>query len=155
MTHREPALSRRTPIDSKYATCERTAVSLRVYLENKSSSWVTKVLGMPATSAVDAGSIVPGGRRVARKTGWFLESEKHVDSLDVRDHLDWLAVALQGKERQILQLQREDGVSLTVNCVWWSKGGEGGPTIWPEQMSFLSRMGLELTFEFSSYAEDD
>jgi len=155
MAHRDPALSRRTPVDSNYATCERTTVSLCVCLDSRPSSWVTTVLGVPPTSATDAGHEVPGSKRVARITGWFLESEDYVDSRDVREHLDWLALRLRGREQQMLELQREEGVSVTVSCVWWSKFGEGGPTIWPEQMGFLSRMGLELGFQLSFYGDED
>jgi hypothetical protein len=155
MSHRDPVLSRRTPVDSAYQTCERTTVSLCIYLDRRPTSWVTDILGISPTSVVDAGRQVSGSRRIARKTGWFLGSEGYVDSLDVRDHLDWLSAKLGGCERQLHDLQREEGVSISVNCVWWSKFGQGGPTIWPEQMMFLSQMGLELTFDFSSYGEDD
>jgi hypothetical protein len=42
---------------------------------------------------------------------------------------------------------------MSVNCVWWSKEGGGGPTLWPAQMRSLAELNLECSFEFADYSE--
>jgi hypothetical protein len=43
---------------------------------------------------------------------------------------------------------------MNVNCVWWSRYGDGGPTLWPEQMLRLAQLNLECSFEFAYYEDD-
>jgi hypothetical protein len=80
-------------------------------------------------------------------TLWVLSSEFCVTSLDIRDHLDWLIDKLIPRKRKILELQHRDGVRMDVWCVWWSKYGEGGPALWPEQMGPLAELNLEWSID--------
>ncbi|MEM9691339.1 MAG: hypothetical protein AAGA56_02245, partial [Myxococcota bacterium] len=56
---------------------------------------------------------------------------------------------------KLLPLQLEEGVVMLVNCVWWSKTGDGGPTLWPSQMGRLASLNLECTFELAFYDDDE
>jgi hypothetical protein len=84
----------------------------------------------------------------------MLESDGWVTSRDVRHHVDWLLTQLCGKEAAMARIQETVGVSMTVMCVWWSMTGEGGPTLWPEQMRGLADLGLELSFSFQAYVDE-
>jgi hypothetical protein len=85
---------------------------------------------------------------------WALSSEPHVKSKDVRAHLDWLLAQLSNSHQGLLDLQQGE-VVMGVNCPWWSLGGHGGPTLWPEQMRRLADLNLECSFDVQFYPEDD
>jgi hypothetical protein len=146
--------SHRTPIDSGYESCESTHVELLVYLDKEEASYVTKVLDIEPSKSQTTGELVVnsrGSERTAKNTYWSLSSEGKVLSKDLRHHLNWLLEQLMSRQFQLSRLQNDDAVTMTVNCVWWSKGS-GGPTLWPEQMKKLSALNLECTFDF--YIDD-
>ncbi len=143
--------SRLTPLDANYGTCESTCVELLIYLDGE-SSFVTESLGIEPSYSQNKGELIENSRGTTRKaktTYWSLSSEGKVLSKDVRHHLKWLLDQLGDKEFALARLQRQQGVSMTVNCIWWSSGS-GGPTLWPEQMSALAKLNLECTFDFYS-----
>lgn len=122
--------SRRTPLDASYGTCESTYVELLVYLDDE-SSLVTESLGIKPSYSQNKGELIENSRRTTRKakaTYWSLSSESKVLSKDVRHHLKWLLDQLGDKSFALEKLQRQQGVSMTVNCNWWSSGS-GGPTL--------------------------
>jgi hypothetical protein len=88
-----------------------------------------------------------GRTRVAPKNLWILSSEGSADSLDVRRHLDWLLARLVPNAKALLELQEVEGLVMTVHCVWYSRSGHGGPTLWPEQMRALADLNLECGFD--------
>jgi hypothetical protein len=126
---------------------------LRIYPGSYDPDHVTNLLGIAPTKHVRVGetTINPrnGRSRVGRVNGWFLSCEGSIASLDLRRHLDWLLALLEPKAKELGTLQATEGVSMNVICIWWSKHNTGGPTLWPEQMSALSRLNLECGFEFS------
>ena len=44
---------------------------------------------------------------------------------------------------------------MTVNCIWYSRSGHGGPTLWPEDMADLARLNLECTFDVYFLSDDE
>jgi len=52
-------------------------------------------------------------------------------------------------------LQNIPGVRMSVNCVWYSRSGHGGPTLWPEQMRVLADLNLECSFDIYFQDKDD
>jgi hypothetical protein len=40
--------------------------------------------------------------------------------------------------------RRDQGYPTVINCFWCSESGQGGPMLWPGQMSRLGALGLEL-----------
>ena len=148
--------SRLTPRNPQHPTCERTYAELRIYPGTLSSQDITARLSIEPTSSQDAGEVCTNSRARSHKvkrTGWFLSSEDHKKSLDVRDHLDWLAAQLLPARQALLALQQEADVIMTVCCVWWSASGHGGPVLWPEQMIALCSLNLECGFEFNVYGD--
>jgi len=152
-------LSRITPYDSTYPTCERTYAKLMIY-----SSTVTPDLITQQLQITPSKSRTKGTKWIAKKTGhevevkinsWFLSSEKQIISNDVREHLDWLLGNLQVASDKLIELQSWPDIKMTVNCIWWSAEGQGGPTIWPEQMEKMAKLNLECTFDVSFFGNDD
>lgn len=150
--------SRLTPYDDAYGTCSKTHVKLRIYPGSLSPSDITSRLRLQPTQVNVAGEkrVSPSGRvRVLPFNAWFLSSEEDVRSLDLRRHLDWLLARLSPEAAALLSLQDEPGLRMSVNCVWWSRSGHGGPTLWPEQMRVLSDLNLECSFDIYLSSEDE
>ena len=151
-------LSRITPYDDDYATCERTLAALRIYADNLDPDMVTDCLGIRPTSSQRKGEIKTNSRgkqRTIKIGAWFLSSEDRVQSKDLRRHLDWLLALVLPRAEAVRSLQTIDGVTMNVNCIWWSARGGGGPTLWPEQMRGLADLNLECSFDVSFYDEEE
>lgn len=139
-----------TPVNVTYATCARAYAELRLYPDSMRVEEVSRLLGNIApTTAYNAGDVIQNSEGRSRTVGrsyWTLSSEGVVHSLDVREHLDWLIDKLMTASG-LIQLQTEHSVLMTVCCVWCSRSGHGGPTLWPRQMRELAKLNLELTFD--------
>jgi hypothetical protein len=146
-----------TPLDDFEENCERTLAKLRIYPGDTTAAEVTKLLGVPPTSSVTKGeriaTNVPGQFRTGNINGWFLSSEAFVKSKDLRRHLDWLLTKVEGSVDALKELQRRPDVRMCVCCIWWSKHGGGGPSLWPQQMHRLAALNLECSFDFQYYGE--
>jgi hypothetical protein len=46
------------------------------------------------------------------------------------------------------------GTGMTVQRIWWSATGQGGPTLWPEQMRLLAELNLECSFDVSFFGDE-
>jgi len=149
----------RTPYDSEYATCERTAARVRVYGEGLEPNAVSVALGIQPSKSQRMGDKVatsPGRKRVAKTGLWLLSSEEHVESRDLRDHLDWLLGVLVPKAEELHTiLEPMEAVEADISCIWWSKYGQGGPVLWPEHLDGLARVGLELGLDISFFGDDE
>ena len=154
MTSIDPALtgSRFTPLNESDDSCTRTCAQLIIYLGNIDPSAITDLLGLEPTRIVRKGErSAPnsiGRTRLGKLNIWFLSSEDHISSADLRHHLDWLLERLLPKDKELIGLQKEVGVSMYVSCPWWSRYGGGGPSLWPEQMRGMAQLNLECTFGF-------
>jgi hypothetical protein len=69
--------------------------------------------------------------------------------MDLRRHLDWLAGQLEARTAALATLRSLPGLRMTVHCVWVSRYGDGGPTLWPPQMLAIAAHDLQCTFEVS------
>jgi len=149
--------SRRIPVNDDYQTCERTYAELRVYGNELDPKIITEILGVTPSSIQKKGEKRTNsfGRTVVFKTGgWFLSSEGRVQSKDVRRHLDWLLEQLVPVKDQLSNIQETSGITMNVYCIWWSTG-DGGPTLWPEQMRSLADLNLECAFDISFYGDEE
>jgi hypothetical protein len=120
--------------------------------------WVTERMGIQPTHVQTKGQTSTnsiGRRRTAPIGGWFLSSEGHVASRDTRRHLDWLVALILPRGDALREIQCLEGIKMNVNCIWWSAHGDGGPTLWPEQMRALAALDLECSFEISFFGEDE
>lgn len=142
--------SRRTFEDADYPSCEYTFAQLLIYT-NTDTQQITHTLGIAPTYAQNKGDVLVNSRGVKREAKlsyWNYSSEKKVQSKDLRHHLNWLLEQLKDRKNAIETLQNESGISMSVDCIWTPKSSAGGgPVIWPEQMSVLSNLNLELAFD--------
>ncbi|HEY3974962.1 MAG TPA: DUF4279 domain-containing protein [Candidatus Sulfotelmatobacter sp.] len=150
--------SRLTPIDDNYQTCERTAATLRISTGAVHPEKVTELLGVNPTRVTILGERGPvnsvGIARVGKHNVWLLVSEGVVTSKDLRRHIDWIIDTVYPSKEALLRLQELPEVKMDVSCVWWSRYGDGGPTLWPEQMSHLVELNLEISIAFSFYGDE-
>jgi hypothetical protein len=154
----DPIASRLTPINDDYPSCERTFATLRIYPASIAPLEISERLGItPSATNLKGREITNslGKSRTQPINAWFLSSENAVSSKDVRPHLDWLLNALEPRIEQLLELQCLPGMRMNVHCSWWSAEGQGGPTIWPEQMTRLSRLNLECTFDVGFFGVEE
>lgn len=149
--------SRGTPINSNYESCEECRASLLIYPENIHPDEVSRILQLEPTKKNIIGTKITNSHGRTREItilGWFLSSEKYVQSKDIREHLDWLLNKILPASDGLNKLQNIDGVTMGINCVWWSKGS-GGPTLWPEQMKAIADLNLECSFDFYFFGEEE
>lgn len=136
----------RNEYDDEYPSCRRTKVKLRIYHDTLSPKEITAKLGILPERTQEAGAISPETKYAAKISGWFLDSEGHVESKDSRRHLDWLLDRVESKTRELKQLC-DAGCRIDICCVWNSKQGHGGPTLSVPQFKRLAELGIELWFD--------
>lgn len=149
--------SRRTPISSDYDGCDECRVSLLIYPEHVHPDEVSNILKLEPTKKNVIGTEITNSLGRTRKitvAGWFLSSEKYVQSKDIREHLDWLLIKILPSKNGLMQLQNIEGIKMGIDCEWWSNGN-GGPTLWPEQMNIMAELNLECAFNISFYNTDN
>jgi hypothetical protein len=146
-----------TELDREYATCERTKAVLRIHCGDQSPHIISDMLNLKPSHVVEVG--VPGRTSshglapIGRVNLWLLDSEEHVNSRDLRHHLNWLLDQVEPATSGILKL-RQGGLVMDISCVWWSKTGDGGPALWPSQMRRIAALDLELSIAPSFYGDD-
>ncbi len=136
--------------NDNYETCERTLAELRIYGIDLDPKAITDLLGIQPSSFRRRGDRV--GKVTVIPTGsWCLSSEYRVSSLDLRRHVDWLLDILRPHANTLSVIQQMSGVTMYVTCVWWSKFGDGGPTLCPMHMKSLAELSLECRFELAFF----
>jgi hypothetical protein len=131
--------------DDDYPTCKATYATLRIYHDDLEPEVVSSRLAITASKSQKKGQSI-GTNRIAPVGGWFLTSENHVNSKDVRRHVDWILTQLAGKEDQFLKLQ-DEGYETDIFCYWLSASGHGGPELDPELMQRLVSLRLIIGFD--------
>ena len=133
-----------------YATCEKTNAELRVYSPALPADAMTGLLHLEPTSTQPRRERETRGDQVVRGRdhGWFLNSEGHVDSRDVRRHVDWLLDRIVPVAEQLRELLRMDPhAKAAVCCLWVSASGHGGPVLSGPQLTRLAELGLDIWFD--------
>ncbi len=147
--------SRLTPINDAYETADRTYATLGIY--GVDPDLVISKVGLNPETVQKIGrplTMPSGSERVGRVNSWTFTSDGHVDSKDLRSHLNWILNKIEPFSTQILELQQLPETHMAMRCVWWSKYGGGGPTLWPEQMNRMAKLNLECIFSFAYYGDD-
>jgi hypothetical protein len=139
----------RTGYDDAYATCANTYATFRAYTGELEPDEVSRMLGMQPSSSVTKGKMNTNHppRKVSKLNGWFLSSKGHVESKDLRRHLDWLLEALAARRVEFLALQAIPNVTMDVSCYWLTRSGHGGPTLSLKQMRALCELNLDIWFD--------
>ena len=132
----------------EYPTCAGTFATFRVQSTDLAAEEITAMLKLqPSTSHRASARPSLRHRRVAQKRhGWFLSSEGRVESLDNRDHLDWLFEQLTPRRAE-LEALRQRGAALDIFCYWVSRDGHGGPALSPAQAARLVELNLEISYD--------
>lgn len=142
--------------EDDYPTCAATYVTLRVFDVDPDA--VTERLRVQPTKTQRQGehwkthhglSSVPH-----RRDGWFLCTKDCVNSKDLRRHVDWLIEQVRTSAQALRQLQ-DEGAHTDVFCYWVSASGQGGPSLYPETMSKLGELRLEIGFDIYSANSDE
>jgi hypothetical protein len=145
--------------NDSYETCDQCRAALLIYSDDLIPDQISAHLGIFPTSFIqkDRWSLFgsPDHPSRGRINGWFLETKHEVRSKDLRRHLDYLISRMTLRVERLKSLQAHPGVRMRVNCIWGSKYGDGGPTIWPIHMKAFADMNIELTFDFAYLGEDD
>jgi len=91
---------------------------------------------------------------VGTVNSWLLTTENDVLSKDLRTHLSWLMDKIEPSGQALKELQQEPGIQMSVRCYWESAHGDGGPTLWPEQMKRMAELNLEISLTCADYEEE-
>jgi hypothetical protein len=146
-----------TPLNDENENVERTCATLCIYAGDMHPNAVTDLLCIQPSEIVAVGERGRVNRLglapVGKINGWFLSSEDSLKSKDLRSHLDWLVARLQPSREGLGRLQLTEGVRMYVSCPWWSRGGGGGPSLWPKQMRGLAELNLECRITFADYSD--
>ena len=140
--------SRFTPLDKDYPSCDDVYVDFFVYCDFETVRDYFSSDFTP-TDQVTAGKPrvnKTGKIRIPKLSHWTISSDRIIDSKDARDHIDYVLDIIYPQKEHILKLQ--ENFTMGMKCVWFAKGVSGGPAVWPEQMSRLSELNLELGFSF-------
>ena len=133
--------------DDDFPTCDRVSVTLVIYSASLNSDEITRRLAIASTDT-DHDSLRSPGRNKRNRKGqfvWVYETEKFIQSREVRTHLDHLITILLPIKADFEALQDLPGVQMTVWIYWW--GASGGPVLWPQHMFGLSELNLELQID--------
>jgi hypothetical protein len=147
-----------TSYNDDYETCEHTRVCFCIYTPHRDPYTISDLLGISPAKVQALGekrTSVKGNEWAVPKNLWALESEDHVDSKDLRRHLDWALAILLPVKNAILGLQKEQDTTMVMRCYWWSASGQGGPILWPAQMNGLAELNIECAFEIGFYGDED
>jgi Domain of unknown function (DUF4279) len=131
--------------DDDFATCTRTYATLRLFSNDIEPTSITAVLNIPPSKTFIKGQ--PHGQHdhIRKSNGWFLSSEREVNSKDTRRHIDWLLSRISDKSAQLAEL-RSKGVEVDISCLWESVG-QGGPIISAPQMKELARLNIDVWWD--------
>jgi len=139
-----------TPFARDYATCLECYAELLIYPGEVHPDVITFLLGISATQINIAGTSFTNSKGKSREikiSGWFLSSKDKVNSKDLRDHIDWVMMQLSRSRDALHEIQNTRSVKMTLKCTWRSKDGHSGPVLWPQQMTAISALGLECSFD--------
>lgn len=123
----------------EYPTCAETHASLIVYSDELSAVNVTKILDL-----VPSRTLVPNERYPRQRHTWILSSRDHVESRDVREHVQWLLDRLDaGRWAQL----RQHPCTTRLSIFWVSRHGHGGPIISVDHARRLGAYEIETHFD--------
>lgn len=119
---------------------------------------ITALLGTKPTVAYRKGEIYRRVREheVRGRSGlWWVSSKGRVNSVDLRDHLDYLLVILSPPNGPDLidalrGLMEEDGLKADVDCFWYGKHGAQAPEIPEATREVFARLPAPIELDFGT-----
>lgn len=132
------------------ASCAETFVTFRLFKEDLNPDDVSRLLGLDASGVQRKGEPQypknPDSLLRFRSGGWLLSTKGHVESRDLRRHVEWLLGRLEPQREALLRLSRE-GCAMDLFCFWLSAGGQGGPELDAVLMGRLADLSLPIRFD--------
>ena len=126
-------------------TCEATYATLCLFHDELEPDVISSRLRLSSSESQKKGQVRRSGH-VVPMGGWFLSSQDHVESRDVRRHIVWILDQLIGREDELQRLQ-DEGYEMDVSCYWLSASGHGGPELNHEIMQRLVSLRLDIWFD--------
>jgi len=151
---KQNCMKNRTVYDENYSPCGYTHAGLRVISEHLDPDEITRVFGMEPTRVLRAGEpCLLKSPELSKDSGWFISTEGVLESLDSRDHLDWILERFASKKKEIKNFQ-DLGYRVDVSVMWESKHGHDGPTLSPENLIGFGLLDIEVWFDvYFNYEE--
>lgn len=134
-----------------YKSCEETFATLRIFYDVQPPEYLSDFLRLTPSRVQVKGEEL-GKKRKYTSNGWFLSSERAVDSKDARRHIDYLLDQILPLKDKIEELQ-QDTAQIDITCYWVSKTCNGGPILSKQQLRKLADLGVDFWFDF--YCSDE
>jgi hypothetical protein len=133
--------------DLDYPTCERCYATLSINSGELDPQVITAHLDTEPTDLTFKGQLASAySQRMYVLNLWRLSSKNHVNSRDLRDHLEWLFDKIEPRRDRIESL-RQLGCVFRVWCYWLSKEGHGGPEFSVRQIQKLAQFQFDLLLD--------
>lgn len=137
----------------------RFCITLKIYPGSLQPNQVSTLLGIDATSAVSPEPMdEPLGThafKMGKHNGWFLESEKRVESRDPRKHLEWFLRQWKPLRNKLADLLKQSDCKARIDVIAWSDDGGLAYTLDPENISSLASLGVPVCFSFADYPDNE
>ena len=137
----------------------RFCITLKIYPDSLQPNQVSRLLGIDATSAVSREPMgEPVGSyafRMGKHNGWFLESEKRVESRDPDKHLEWFLRQVEPLRNKLAELLKRPDCKMCINVIAWSEDGSVAYTLDPAKIPGLASLGVPVCFSFADYPDNE
>jgi hypothetical protein len=137
----------------------RFCLTLKVYAGALQPNQVSRILGLDATSAVSSEAMdEPMGAhdfRIGKVNGWFLESEKRVESRNPRKHLEWFLWQLEPLRNKLADILKRPDCKACIDVIAWSEDGGLAYTLDPSDLACLASLGVPVCFSFADYPDNE
>jgi hypothetical protein len=140
------------PKGSYYHTTWRTYASVSLNGDDLDPAEVTSFFEIQPSESFRAGDLRKNGR-TWNHGHWALESQEHVKSKELADHIEWLLDQLGHTQPQeqahsyIAKLQANNTITR-IFCYWELRSGSGGPSFSPDLLRRIADFGLDLDIDF-------
>ena len=137
----------------------RFCLTLKIYPGSLQPDQVSRLLGVDATSAVSREPmdelLRSNDYRIGKLNGWFLESEKRVESRDPRKHLEWFLEQIGPLRSKLADLLNQPECKAYLDVIAWSEDGDLAYTLDPSDLSCLASLGVPVCFSFADYPDNE
>jgi hypothetical protein len=137
----------------------RFCITLKIYPGSLQPNEVSKLLDIDATTAVSREQMDEPlgayGFRIGKVNGWFLESEKRVESRDPRKHLDWFLQHVERLRNKLGDLLSRPNCKACIDVIAWSADGGLAYTLHPPDLACLASLGVPVCFSFADYPDHE
>lgn len=129
-----------------YETCETTHATFRIYLpDDYDPNTLSEKLEIQP-SRVQIKGETRNGKIKQYPTAWFFESTEHIQSKELRNHIDWILDQIETKSEVIYELQSINA-QIDISCFWVSAFGHGGPMLDSRILKRIADLKIGVSFD--------